>query len=409
MRGNRRVQILAISIVVILALCLIGYLVYSIVNSSPPEIATDPAAGEVTATETAEEEATTEADSSNDNDETEPEPTPTSTRVQADNDEADETDGNDEADENDDGNDETDDDSSDELDTPTATPSSTENESEDASDFKNAPSNTKIIYKTEQLLENGDFEAGFTETGVAESWQEFQNDGIVALFLAEETDYVGQGEQAQRFIMRDATQQDRYAGIYQQVEVVPDEVYTLSLNGFIRSAFGDIIASSYGYRMQYAIDDTGIDDWQSIPAENWVELPWDEAAFYMPPTELYTYTTEITPTSDSITLYIRAWNKWAVLGEAQYTLDNLTLTGPKKVWLVDADTNEEDNENEDEDDSSDDAADFAPSKGDESADGLLPVTGMISSPISQDNRLWSGLFVLMLLSIGVGYRLYRYR
>ncbi|MDM8531542.1 hypothetical protein QUF63_10245 [Anaerolineales bacterium HSG25] len=401
MRGNRRVQIVAISIVVVLALCLVGYLVFSIVNSSPPdEVASGPTADEITATETAEAEATAEAAEAE-----EAEPTPTSTRVQSDeaseSDDADETDDTDEADE-------TEDESADELDSPTATPQSTKDESDNGSDFKNAPSsNTKVIYQTAQLLENGDFEDGFTEFGVAESWQGFQNDGVLALFLSEEAEFVGQGDHAQRFIMRDSTQQDRYAGIYQQVEVIPDEVYTLSLNGHIRSAFGDIAASSYGYRMQYAIDDSGSDDWQSIPAESWVELPWDEAALYVAPAELYTYTTEITPTSDSITLYVRAWNKWAVLGESQYTLDDLTLTGPKKVWVVDADDEEE------EGDADNEADKFEPGDStdmDEGADGLLPVTGMTSgSPIGQDGRLLSGLFVLMLLSVGVGYRLYRYR
>ena len=336
MRGNRRVQILAISVVVVLALCLVGFLVYNIVNSTPPsEVASGPAAGDVTATETAEAEATTEADGT-DEEAKEPEPTPTATRVQADEaDEADETDGTDDTDEADE------DESADEVDPPTATPQPTKDESDGASDFKNSPSNIRLIYQTEQLLENGDFEAGFSEYGVAESWQGFQNDGISALFLPEEADYVGQGDQAQRFIMRDATQQDRYAGIYQQVEVIPDEVYTLSLNGHIRSAFGDIDASSYGYRMQYAIDETGTDDWQSIPTESWVELPWDEAALYVVPAELYTYTTEITPTSDSITLYVRAWNKWPVFAESQYTLDDLSLTGPKKVWVIDAEADDD--------------------------------------------------------------------
>ena len=54
-----------------------------------------------------------------------------------------------------------------------------------------------------------------------------------------------------------------------------------------------------------------IKNWQVVPEESWIELPWDEQLLDAPDTAFTAYTTEIVPTSDSITLFIRTWNKWA--------------------------------------------------------------------------------------------------
>ena len=103
----------------------------------------------------------------------------------------------------------------------------------------------------EQLLGNGDFEEGFDGTGVALQWKSFKNDGAVVIFAPETAlPYVKSGSTAQRVVVVQASQGDRYAGLYQAVEVVPNQPYTLTLNGQIRTGLGDIAASSYGYRVQ---------------------------------------------------------------------------------------------------------------------------------------------------------------
>jgi hypothetical protein len=272
-----------------------------------------------------------------------------------------------------------------------------------ASDFSNTPVETIVSYEMEQLLRNPDFEAGFDEKGVALEWNAFQSSDVTALYSPESAPYISSGTQAQRMTLINALQQDRYAGIYQQVEVVPEHAYTLTLHGQIRSEIGDITKSSYGYRMQYALDESG-GSWQDVNSNDWVELPWDETVLYGPENRLMTYTIQITPSSEKLTLFVRAWNKWATGGEVQYSVDNFRLTGVKEIIKKVAmapvtDGNE--------------AADFdadANPPGGENANDLLPVTGMITPQnLANDGRIWGGLLVLFLLGTGVTYRMYRYR
>jgi hypothetical protein len=233
----------------------------------------------------------------------------------------------------------------------------------------------------ENQLKNGDFEEGFDANGVGLEWTDFRNDRVIVVFSPESPGpFVKSGDTAQRITMAEATEPDRYAGIYQQIDIVPGETYTLTLYGQIRTGFGDVDLSSYGYRVQYAIDQTGGTNWQDVAAENWVELPWDEQLLHSPDVEFVEYTTNMTSTSDQITLFVRVWNKWADPGEVQYTLDNLSLMGPSSI----------------EDDSD----------GDETLiDQPLPTTGAgDSSSLIRNSRFWGAVLVLLLLAAGAIYR-----
>ena len=226
------------------------------------------------------------------------------------------------------------------------------------------------------LLENGDFEK-FTN-GVGTGWSAFHNDSVIAVFSPEGPDgpYVKSGEHAQRITMAEASQPDRYAGVYQQVEVVPGQVYSLTLYGQIRTGYADVNQSSYGYRMQYAIDHTG-GDWQAVPAEGWVELPWDEQQLHSPDVEFLSYTTAISSTSDTVTLFVRVWNKWANPGEVQYTLDSLSLVGASRTSGTD----------------------------DQMIDKPLPITGENDTTgFVGSAPFWGALVVLALLAVGAVYR-----
>jgi hypothetical protein len=234
--------------------------------------------------------------------------------------------------------------------------------------------------RIDDLVENGDFEEGFNDQGIALQWQSFKNDSVIAAFSAEQPGpYVKSGDSAQRISLAEATQPDRYAGIYQTVKVIPNQRYGLELNGQIRTGFGDIEHSSYGYRMQYAIDPSGGTDWRDIPAEDWVELPWDEQLLNTPNVEFLKYTTVITPTSDELTIFVRAWNKWPDPGLAEYTLDSIGLVGPVPGSMI----------------------------GTQEAlvDGGLPTTG-IGDPGSfiGDGRFWGAVVILLLLAAGAIYR-----
>lgn len=246
------------------------------------------------------------------------------------------------------------------------------------------------------LLKNGDFEAGGDQRGVALDWEPFRNDGFQAIYTNETFPYVEAGSNAQRITIVGSTQFNRYAGIYQQVEVAPNLVYTLTLHGQIRTGLGDIKQSSYGYRMQYAISQAGLKNWQNVPEADWVELPWDEQLLNASVTKFYSYTTTIEPASSKITLFVRAWNKWPDPGEAQYTLDSFSLVGPSSVAAplqtsatgVTATT-----------------PTTTTTGGEVIIDKGLPTTGAGDGhSLLQDGRFWGGMLILLLLAAGAVYR-----
>jgi len=251
------------------------------------------------------------------------------------------------------------------------------------------------------LLKNGDFEAGFDQRGVALEWEPFRNDGFQALYTNETFPYIESGSNAQRVTIVGATQYNRYAGIYQQVEVVPGQVYTLTLHGQIRSAVGDINQSSYGYRMQYAVSQTGLQNWANVPEAEWVELPWDEQPINASVTKFYSYTTTFEPAAAKITLFVRGWNKWPDQSEGQYTFDSFSLVGPStaaaplQTSVGGAGTGG----------TTITSTTTTTSTGDAMIDKGLPTTGAGDDHhLMQDGRFWGGLLILLLLAAGAVYR-----
>jgi hypothetical protein len=234
----------------------------------------------------------------------------------------------------------------------------------------------------EDLLTNGDFEEGFDNQGVGLNWQSFKNDNVVVVFSSEAPGpLVKSGSSAQRISLAGATEGDRYGGIYQQLEVVPNQTYILDLHGQIRTGLADIDLSSYGYRMQYAIDYSGGDNWLNVPQEDWMELPWDEQLLQSPDVKFLDHTTEITPTSNQLTLFVRAWNKWPDPGLAEYTLDSLSLVGPAPGRVAE------------------------PGTGEALVDKGLPGTGVDDSAgLMGDGRFWGAVLILVLLAAGAIYR-----
>ncbi len=253
--------------------------------------------------------------------------------------------------------------------------------------------------EVKNLLKNGDFEAGFDQGGVALEWEPFRNDGFQAIYTNETFPYIESGSNAQRVTIVGATEYSRYAGIYQQVKVVPGQVYTLTLHGQLRSAVGDVNQSSFGYRMQYAVSQTGLKNWANVPEAEWVELPWDEQPINASVTKFYSYTTTIEPATAKITLFVRGWNKWPDQSEGQYTFDSFSLVGPStaaapvQTSAGEAETGGATSTN------------ATPTSGDTMIDKGLPTTGAGDNhPLMQDGRFWGGLLILLLLAAGAVYR-----
>ena len=178
-----------------------------------------------------------------------------------------------------------------------------------------------------ERVRNGSFEGGFEDESLALEWSTFNNGSATYQFLEEVWPVaVYDGERAQRIQVDGASQADRYAGIYQTVNVIPDGTYRLSLHGQIRTELGDVQASQYGYVLQLGIDYNGGQDWTRV--DNWVDLPWDEQRFDAGELVFHDYEAAVAPPGREMTVFVRTWNKWADPGHVEYTVDEISLTGP---------------------------------------------------------------------------------
>jgi len=110
------------------------------------------------------------------------------------------------------------------------------------------------------------------------------------------------------------------------VDVVPRATYRLSVHGLIRSALGDVARSQFGYRMQLGVDETGGRDWRRVT--DWIELPWDEQPFDAAEFTYGSYEQSLEAVGPRLTIFIRAWHKWADPARADYAIDGVSLVGP---------------------------------------------------------------------------------
>lgn len=212
--------------------------------------------------------------------------------------------------------------------TPGSSTSSTSSEG-DNNTTSSSNTNTAVQSQPVQVIQNGGFEGGFSQDGVANGWQSFNNGGAGFIFAPEVWPLaIHNGNQAQRITIHNPQAEERYAGIYQTFNVVPGEPYILTLHGQIRTSFGDVQASNYGYRLQYAVDWLGGTNSQAISPEAWLDLPWGEQLLDSADVQFSQYSAQITPSSERLTLFIRAVYKWPTPGEAQYTLDSISFNGP---------------------------------------------------------------------------------
>lgn len=193
-----------------------------------------------------------------------------------------------------------------------------------------APS--KPVAGSDNVIVNGDFEAAWPDIqAVATGWMPFDN-GKAHFGWYKDTWHkvVFDGENAQLIeIINDAGQGDRYAGIYQTVKVVAGAEYELIIHGLVRSDEGSEGVSGSGYALQYGLDYNGGNDWKAVT--EWITFPFPEHPREDPnASNVYnygTYSAKITPKGKTLTLFIRAWKKWADLNEGNFDVDAVSLRG----------------------------------------------------------------------------------
>jgi hypothetical protein len=107
----------------------------------------------------------------------------------------------------------------------------------------------------------------------------------------------------------------------------------------VRSTEGSVSASAHGYRIQWGVDYSGGSDWKAVT--NWTDVNFPENP-RLSPGAMQTYSAFITPTSDRLTIFIRAWKKWGTAQkEGDFDVDMVSLVGttppdvfPPKVTLT---------------------------------------------------------------------------
>jgi hypothetical protein len=139
-------------------------------------------------------------------------------------------------------------------------------------------------------------------------------------------EHASHGPSSQALEISGAGQVDRYIGIYQTVEVIAGETYTLTLHGLLRSSTADDEKVPYGHRMQYGIDYYGGNNWFQV--QEWIDPGWNEVSFEADYPTVNAYSLPITAQTDKLTIFIRGWAKWPIQSLARYYVDGVSLKGP---------------------------------------------------------------------------------
>jgi len=209
---------------------------------------------------------------------------------------------------------------------------------------------TTVVTKTVRVvpivefIKNGNFEGGFTPQGVALQWKSFDNGGrnvIHQLYDDTWAPVITSGKHSQLIEISTIghgyfdpyAEGDRYAGICQTVTgLTPQASYHLSLNGAIRITEGDQNLDNWSWVAQWGYgvgQDSNCNKWEQVT--NWQVLPWGQVLYRETRPKMLPYTTVIFAPTDTVTLYFRAWKKWAVgAREFLVNFDDISLAGFKE-------------------------------------------------------------------------------
>lgn len=193
---------------------------------------------------------------------------------------------------------------------------------------------------TGNLLVNGDFEHGFTAQNgcgmVGNNWGCFQNGGKAGYGFYDDAweRVVAGGSHAQLIEInskQDSVEQNRTAGIFQTVNVVPGATYDLSFQALIRANDLDSGGDPWRYVMQVGYTHNGSTNWQDA---SWQEIDAGPIQDRVDPSGYHPVNLKVTAQGHQLTVFIAGVMKWGDWNkEVDFNIDEVILTGaiPKPV------------------------------------------------------------------------------
>jgi len=197
---------------------------------------------------------------------------------------------------------------------------------------------------TDQLLVNGGFEHGFTARDgcgmVGNNWGCFQNGGKAGYGFYDDAweRVVAGGSHAQLIEInskQDTVEQNRTAGIYQTVEVVPGMTYDLAFEAMIRANDLSSGGDPWRYVMQVGFTHDGSTNWEDA---NWQDIDAGPIQDRVDPSGYHPVNLKVMAESHQLTVFIAGVMKWGDWNrEVDFNIDKVNLTGavPKPMPLPD--------------------------------------------------------------------------
>lgn len=190
------------------------------------------------------------------------------------------------------------------------------------------------------VIKNGDFEKN-PRASVATFWQPFDNGGAHFSWYAErwpEAVHSGKSAQLMEIYEVFGYQTNRFMGIYQTVDVVPNSNYNLTIHALMRSDAPEPLRNQGDYAMHWGVDYRGgtkffkVEDWVTMPLSEQLRIgsggPMNDAEglYYQRITG-----TIFTGNSNKLTLFIRGEKVNFTGTEVNFNIDDVSLIGPYPV------------------------------------------------------------------------------
>ncbi|HIQ11986.1 MAG TPA: LysM peptidoglycan-binding domain-containing protein [Caldilineales bacterium] len=187
-----------------------------------------------------------------------------------------------------------------------------------------------------ELIKNGDFEQGFRLVDgcgmVGVDWGCFNTGGAGGYGFYDDAwgPVVATGAHAQLIEINTKEiggDQNRTAGIYQTVDVIPGETYILSFNGMMRANDFADGGDPWRYVMLVGFTHNGSANWADAQVQ---EVDVGPIQDRLNPTQYYHVQLNVTALSDKLTVFIAGRMKWGDwYKEVDFDVDTVSLQGPK--------------------------------------------------------------------------------